>query len=106
MPEPRFKKSADFSLTVAYTPATGGVPNLLGYTPTSTLQDGAGIAHALTCTMAENGMSVELTATAAETDEWHCGSASIDVRFTNGTSVLTDTLTFPIIKNITPLPGA
>lgn len=106
MAEIKFKKSADFALTVIYTPATGGVANLLGYTPTSTLQDGSGFAYPLTCAMSEDGMSVLLTATAADTDKWYCGSASIDLRLTNGTSVLTDTLTFPIIKNITPLPGA
>lgn len=106
MPEPRFKKSADFSLTVGYVPAEGGAPTLLGYTPTSYLQDGSGLAHALTCAMAEDGLSVVLTATKEQTNKWNCGSASLDLRLTNGTSVLTDTLTFPIIKNITPLPGA
>lgn len=103
MAEPKFKKSADFSLTVGYTPAEGGVPTLLGYTPTCYLEDGSGLTYPLTCQMAEDGMSILLTATAAETDLWKCGSASIDVRLTNGTSILTDTLSFPIIKNITPL---
>jgi hypothetical protein len=105
MAEIKFKKSADFSLTVGYTPATGGVPNLLGYTPTCSLEDGAGFVRTLACDMAEDGMSVLVTATKVETNEWKCGSASLDLRLTNGTSVLTDTLIFPIIKNITPLPA-
>lgn len=100
---PKFKKSADFALTVIYTPAVGGLPNLLGYTPTSTLRDGAGNDHSLACALAVDGLSVLLTATAAETDEWCCGEAQLDLRLTNGTTVLTDTLLFPIVKNITPL---
>lgn len=106
MPEIKFKKSADFALTVGYVPAEGGLPDLLGYTATAHLEDGAGVSHALTCVMAGDGMSIELTATSQQTDEWRCGSASVDVRLTNGTSVLTDTLVFPIIKNITPLAAS
>jgi hypothetical protein len=104
MPEtPKFKRSADFALTVIYTPAVGGLPNLLGYTPTSTLMDSVGEHHTLACAMAVDGLSVVLTATAVETNEWAVGEAKLDLRLTNGTSVLTDTLPFPILQNITPL---
>lgn len=103
MADPKFKKSADFSITVGYEPSPGQPANLIGYTPESYLEDGAGILHKLDCTMAEDGMSVVIIASAEQTNQWRCGSASIDVRFTLGTSVLTDTLTFPIVKNITPL---
>ena len=86
---------------VNYTPAVGGVANLLGYTATSQLMDGNGVRQTLTATISVDGLSVELTAPAEATTQWAVGAASLDVKFTNGTVTLTDTFSFPIIPQIT-----
>ena len=86
---------------VNYTPAEGGAPNLIGYTGVSQLMDGAGVRHTLDVTIAEDGLSVELEASASATLNWAAGSASLDVKFSQGTVTMTDTFTFPIIPQIT-----
>lgn len=88
-------------MVVEYTPAAGGAPTLEGYTPTCQLLDGAGERHTLTATMAGDFLSVTLAADAEATAQWAVGSASLDMKLTNGTVVITDTLTFPIIPQIT-----
>lgn len=97
----KFKRSSDFTLTATYTPGTGGLANLIGYTPTSQLMDASGIRHDLTASLNGAGLVVTLSATAAQTAAWAVGSAQVDIRFTNGTEFLTDTLSFPVIPQVT-----
>lgn len=97
----KFKRSGSFFIGVTYTPSEGEPPNLLGYTVTSQLMDSCGVRHPLDVSVDETGLIVELTATAAATAEWSVGEAQIDVRYQLGTVFLTDTLTFPIIPQIT-----
>lgn len=97
----KFKRSADFSLVANYTPGASGLANLIGYTATSQLLDAAGVRHDLTAAIDGTGLIVTLTATAAETTQWAAGTAQIDIRCKNGTQFLTDTLSFPVIPQIT-----
>jgi hypothetical protein len=97
----KFKRSSDFSIVATYTPGASPVANLIGYTATSQLLDYAGVRHDLTASINGAGLVVTLTATAAQTEGWAVGQAQVDIRCTNGTEFLTDTLAFPIIPEIT-----
>jgi hypothetical protein len=99
----KFKRSADFYLRCDYTPGASGIPDLVGYTVTSQLLDASGYKHTLTATLNPAGTQVELTATKEDTAQWAVGAAQLDIRYTLGTSFLTDTLSFPVIPNITDL---
>ena len=79
-----FKRGATFLATVTYTPETGGLPNLIGCTVTSTIQDSGLNQHKLAVVLAEDGMSFTCKAEPSDTAVWDTGDAKWDIRFSIG----------------------
>lgn len=80
-----FIRGDAFNGTVYYTPPKGGLPNLIGYTPSSKIIDAAGNRfEAETCTISEDGLSVNVIVSASKTKSFAVGLAKWNVRFIFG----------------------
>lgn len=83
-PFKEFYKGNAFTGTVWYAPRSDGPANLLGYTATSKVKDSSGARHSATCTIAPDGLSVEVTIPASDTAKFVNGLASWNVKFQFG----------------------
>ncbi len=95
-----FYRGNAFSGTVWYAPRVNQPDNLLGYTATSTVLDSAGNRHAGTCTISQDGLSIEIVFGGESTSSWARGSANWNVKFQFGdddtTSFSTNVWTFDV----------
>lgn len=97
-----FKRGSSFSATVTYTPAEGGLANLIGATITSSIKDANGITDNLVTSL--NGAGLVITATRDElyTADWHTGEARWDIRVSiSGTVFYSETIEFTVIPEVT-----
>ena len=86
-----FFRGYAFTGTVWYAPRPNQPENLLGYTATSKVLDFAGNRHSGICTIAPDGLSVEIVFPANITKDWARGLANWNVKFQFG---LDETTTF------------
>lgn len=88
-PLKEFFKGYAFTGTVNYAPRPNQPSNLLGYTATSKVLDAAGNRHSGTCTIAPDGLSVEVVFPASVTKDWAKGMANWNVKFQFGEDTTT-----------------
>ena len=79
-----FFRGDAFVGTVWYAPRPNQPSNLLGYTATSKILDASGNRHTATCTIAEDGLSVQVVIPATVTKDIAKGLANWNVRFQFG----------------------
>jgi len=84
-----FFKGDAFVGTVWYAPHPNQPANLLGYTATSKILDAAGNRHSATCTIAPDGLSVQVVIPATTTKDIAKGMANWNVRFQFGDDATT-----------------
>ena len=97
-----FKRGSSFSATVTYTPAQGGLANLIGATITSSIKDANGVTDNLVTSL--NGAGLVITATRDElyTADWHTGEARWDILVSiSGTVFYSETIEFTVIPEVT-----
>ena len=97
-----FKRGSSFSATVTYTPAQGGLANLIGATITSSIKDANGVTDNLVTSL--NGAGLVITATRDElyTADWHTGEARWDIRVSEGGVVFySQTIAFTVLPAVT-----
>lgn len=83
------KRGTSMDSTIFYVPRTGTLQNLIGCTAYSKVKDAAGRRHTLTCTIAEDGLSIQVVAPPSVTKDFSVGTAYWDVGIeTNNGSVL------------------
>lgn len=100
-----FKRSMGFSSPLVWTPTEGEPADLIGWTVTSTIMDGAGKRHKLTVTNPSgDGINYLARATVDSTKCWAPGKGcKWDVRYDpgNGFPALTQTWYFEIEPEVT-----
>ena len=97
-----FKRGGTFTAVVTYTPAQGGLANLLGSTITSDIKDSAGTIHPLTVSLDGTGLVITLSDPYGDTDDYATGEAKWDIRvLISGTVIYSETVTFTVIPQIT-----
>lgn len=96
-----FKRTAQFYALCEYTPAEGGLSNLLGTVVTSQVRTRTGTLVAdLTALMADDGLSFTLTCD--DTSTWPLDTLLWDVCVTfDGVRILTSTVTIACVQNVT-----
>ena len=97
-----FKRGSSFSATVTYTPAVGGLANLIGATITSSIKDANGVTDNLVTSLNGAGLVITTTRDEVYTAEWHTGEAKWDIRVSiGGTVFYSETIEFLIVPEIT-----
>jgi uncharacterized protein YdeI (BOF family) len=97
-----FKRGSSFSATVTYTPAAGGLANLIGATITSSIKDANGVTDDLAVSLNGAGLVITTTRDELYTADWHTGEARWDIRVSiSGTVFYSETIEFLIIPEIT-----
>ena len=105
-PFKEFYKGDAFTGTVWYAPRPNQPSNLNGYTAVSKVLDASGNRHSGICTIAQDGLSVQIVFPANITKDWAKGIANWNVKFQFGddysTTFSTSTWQFEVKEAPTP----
>lgn len=97
-----FKRGMSWSGTLVWTPGPGEPANLIGWTVTSSVRDGAYALHELNVTN-PSGDGINFVTSRLDTTAMASGTAAWDVRYSHASgATYTDTWYFEVEPNVTP----